>query len=218
MFSKIPLSGSRYVGVGFSKTGTTTLGKCFEILNLGPVGTPEVIHNRFQNSLRDENIRNNRFNEYPWRLMVEDVFYQQSYELALLIASNFRSLVDRPWSVPAVYELIDKLYPQSKFIMTHRDPQSWWNSVDRWLNVTHKGNDERLKRYLMHLGVETLDKDLFVDAYLRHNENVQKYFKNRQDDLLVIDFEKGEGWERLCNFLDCPVPNLPFPHANKQMY
>ena len=33
-----------------------------------------------------------------------------------------------------------------------------------------------------------------------------------EDQLLV--FKVGEGWERLCTFLDKDVPNLDFPHDN----
>jgi Sulfotransferase domain len=30
-------------------------------------------------------------------------------------------------------------------------------------------------------------------------------------------FDVRDGWEPLCKILDCPVPNEPFPHANKGM-
>jgi len=36
--------------------------------------------------------------------------------------------------------------------------------------------------------------------------------------LLVIDFEKGDGYTSLCGFLDCPVPQEPFPHKNRLTY
>lgn len=29
-------------------------------------------------------------------------------------------------------------------------------------------------------------------------------------------FNCKEGWEPLCQFLDVPVPNVPFPHKNKK--
>lgn len=31
----------------------------------------------------------------------------------------------------------------------------------------------------------------------------------------LLVFEVGEGWERLCQFLDVPVPEGPFPRVNE---
>ncbi|MYB38989.1 MAG: hypothetical protein F4Y26_16720 [Gammaproteobacteria bacterium] len=37
-------------------------------------------------------------------------------------------------------------------------------------------------------------------------------------DLLVLDFERGDGWPELCAFLGEPVPDTPFPHVNRGVY
>ncbi len=29
-----------------------------------------------------------------------------------------------------------------------------------------------------------------------------------------MNFEAGDGWIKLCDFLEHPVPNDPFPHLN----
>jgi hypothetical protein len=34
----------------------------------------------------------------------------------------------------------------------------------------------------------------------RHDREVMEYFKNREEDLLVLDIAAGEGWEKLCPF------------------
>jgi hypothetical protein len=44
---------------------------------------------------------------------------------------------------------------------------------------------------------------------------IKEYFKDRPDDLLVMNICAGEGWEILCPFLDCGIPKIPFPHKNK---
>lgn len=36
--------------------------------------------------------------------------------------------------------------------------------------------------------------------------------------ILVFDVFSGDGWEKLCNFLDRPIPNRPFPHKNIGCY
>ena len=62
----------------------------------------------------------------------------------------------------------------------------------------------------------TFDRDKFVAAYHRHHENVRRYFKNRPADLLEMNIVDGEGWGKLCPFLELPIPAEPFPHANKR--
>jgi hypothetical protein len=29
---------------------------------------------------------------------------------------------------------------------------------------------------------------------------------------------EGDGWEKLCNFLDKPIPQIPYPHKNIGKY
>jgi hypothetical protein len=45
---------------------------------------------------------------------------------------------------------------------------------------------------------------------------VHDYFRERPDDLLVLNICAGEGWERLCPFLGQDVPGIPFPWANRR--
>ena len=56
---------------------------------------------------------------------------------------------------------------------------------------------------------------VYVERYERHNREVLDYFRDRPGDLLVIDLPGDAGWEKLCAFLGHPVPDEPFPHANK---
>ena len=62
------------------------------------------------------------------------------------------------------------------------------------------------------------DKDEFIGKVTRHNEAVKEYFKDRPDDLLVLDVCAGDGWEKLCPFLEKAVPDKPFPHKGKGKY
>ena len=53
-------------------------------------------------------------------------------------------------------------------------------------------------------------RDSCKEAFERWNELVKKSCP--RDKLLVFDVR--EGWGPLCDFLDLPVPDLPFPHLN----
>ena len=65
-------------------------------------------------------------------------------------------------------------------------------------------------------GLPKDDKAHTLDVYNRHNEAVMNHFKDRPNDLLVVDFTQGAGWDELCAFLGHPVPAAPFPHANNK--
>ena len=52
--------------------------------------------------------------------------------------------------------------------------------------------------------------DHFKQIFLDHIEDVKTHVP---DDQLLV-FEVAEGWEPLCDFLDVPVPDEPFPRLN----
>lgn len=51
----------------------------------------------------------------------------------------------------------------------------------------------------------------------RNNEMIQ-YFGNKKSQLLVMNIINGDGWNKLCFFLNKPIPNKPFPHKNIGSY
>ena len=72
-------------------------------------------------------------------------------------------------------------------------------------------------------GRTAFDAEVFLARYKQHNAEVREYFKNRPDDLLVLNMSpaaQSEGglsqehlWKQLCRFLDRPIPNVPYPRA-----
>ena len=53
-------------------------------------------------------------------------------------------------------------------------------------------------------------------VYRKHRQGILEYFKDRPEDLLIMDFAYGDGWDKLCSFLSKEIPDEPFPHANKR--
>jgi len=192
-----PLTGPRFFCIGFNKTGTTTIGRAFEILNLTPIAEPRSPYMNFV-ELSHEIFENNNFNP------------------ALEAAKYFRSFQDRPWNIWDIYEKLDKHYPESFFILTERDQDSWWKSVEKWLALSNRSDKQKFERYLRHLKVTGLNKHEFIDAYLNYNKKVKEYFSGK-DNFIIMNLEKGDGWEKLCDFLKLPIPDVNFPHANKQI-
>ena len=56
------------------------------------------------------------------------------------------------------------------------------------------------------------DRDYMVAAFERHTAEVRRAIP--KDRLLVL--EVAQGWKPLCEFLDVPVPNVPFPRLNSR--
>ncbi len=84
----------------------------------------------------------------------------------------------------------------------------WDSEFNKWPKHTH---DLHVKLY----GTKEYDREKLKIAYDRHSQEVKEYFKDRTEDLLVM--EVGEGaWEALCNFLGKDKPSIPFPHRNSR--
>jgi hypothetical protein len=183
----------RIFGLGMNKTGTSSLERALRQLGVGPIATQELVNRT---------------------ALIDSLFDHKNYEPALRFAAPYRVFEDRPWNVWDMYSRLDERYPGSRFILTRRDPGSWWRSVHRWITVT-KPHMSAL--YQRHLEAVSLGERDMIDAYERFNRNIVDYFAGR-DDFVELNFEAGHGWPELCNFLDLPVPATNFPHTNRQTY
>ncbi|MDJ1176864.1 sulfotransferase family protein [Roseofilum capinflatum] len=115
------------------------------------------------------------------------------------------------------YKYLDYKYPNSKFVLYYRDLDSWLASAE-FIYTKYPATTVDiaiLRRMLVYESV-TFDRQKFITAYYRYHEDVHRYFQNRPNDLLRLDITQGEGWEKLCPFLELPIPDVPFPHLNKR--
>ena len=53
--------------------------------------------------------------------------------------------------------------------------------------------------------------DALSDFYDSYHQSVRDYFKDRPEDLLEMYICDGEGWGKLCSFLQAPRPEQEFP-------
>lgn len=112
--------------------------------------------------------------------------------------------------IPSIYPELDRTYPGSKFILTIRDTESWLASEERH----HRRVRGPLFENALMYGTWRFDRELFERRYLEHNARARAYFRDRPQDLLVLDICAGEGWSKLCPFLGREQPGGPFPHEN----
>jgi len=123
-----------------------------------------------------------------------------------IINRNYDAFTDYPLWMKDVYSRLDKVIPNSKFILSIRDKQSWMNSYYNY----YKGGP-----------FEAKNSEELQQKYQRYewlNKQAIDYFQDKPNQLLIINIFEGDGWNELCNFLNKPIPNKPFPHKNIGRY
>jgi hypothetical protein len=147
------------------------------------------------------------------------------------IFRGFDATVD--WPGAYFYrELID-VYPDAKVLLSVRDGHAWARSMRSTIwavlygdNVLRHLSDARadvdagwqgyvemMKEMWRRSGLiarEDTTDDEMSDAMGRYHDEVRRTVPS--DRLLV--WSADEGWEPLCQFLDVPVPDMPFPRLN----
>ena len=183
-------SSSKVVGIGWAKTGTTTLGKCLHILG---------------------------FTHCSTRLDLIDDLQEGDVSKALCIAEHFDSFDDWPWTL--LYEQLDQTFPGSKFIMTLRDDATWIRSYRNMVSrQSYSKQLSQRRSFIYGMDVLTATDLELVERKRRHEDLVRRYFLSRPNDLLEVDWEKGDRWGVLCRFLGYPEPRVSFPHENIGFY
>lgn len=210
-------SYNKIFGIGLSKTGTTSLHYALEILGFKAIHFPD---NLVKNSSLKTILRW-RMNNLWFRIsgskekpLYHDILINTNNKLILnkKYSDNYDALTDTP--VTFFYKELDELYPGSKFIYTVRDIDNWLNSCKRhFTKLKYTGIMPQLQQELYNTYL--FDEEKFKKTYNNHHNDVLNYFKGREKDILIIDITKNKGWNELCGFLDMPVPDKPFPHANK---
>lgn len=108
---------------------------------------------------------------------------------------------------------LDRKFPHKKFIQTVRDKNSWLESAKKHFAFPSQHDYVRAIHEQIY-GTDVFDRQLFSEAYDRHQSEIDRYFTGRSD-FLKIDICDGEGWEKLCPFLEKDIPNIEFPRSNQ---
>lgn len=180
-------------GIGLTRTGTTSLNEALCHLNFEAVHWPTT---------------------------------------SALLFGQLKAATDE--SVAAVYRFLDAKHPDSRFILTERAEQDWLVSTEKhrkhnYLNVQRllqqpdrsltpheRARSTEIQFTQMTLyGTVVFDERKFLAGYHRHLDDVSRYFEDRPERLLRLRICEGEGWERLCPFLECERPRVPFPYEHR---
>lgn len=200
----------RLIGAGLPRTGTLSQKLALEMLGLAPCYHMVTVMADLQQATL-------------WERAAEgDVVWDE-------LLGDFESTVD--WPGGLFYKELMEAYPDAKVLLSTRDPEAWERSMrDTVWAVRHGGSLMRLVSDAQVLVnplwagfISMIDRivwdetfknrdspEQMIETFLRHNEEVKATVPPER--LLV--WEVSEGWEPLCELLELPVPDMPFPHIN----
>jgi len=178
--------------LGLNKTGTKSLHTALEILVL------KSSHFTVKEGNMKQIVAENHKKGLPLMTSIEDydVYIDwNTYKTGLL------------------FKQLEEQYPGSLFILNTRDLNSWISSRKKHIQRNLEKHPE--KRLLVNQpGWYKVDVDKWVAQRRDLHKKVLKHFGNR-DDFIIVDVCSGEGWKKICKFLQVDIPEINFPHKNK---
>ncbi len=112
------------------------------------------------------------------------------------------------------YQMLDKHFPNSKFIYLTRDASLWLPSIKQLLQrmIVNLQRDDggfnpHLKRCYSEvfspLTADNIEQDEFLlGCYQRHQQGVFDYFRQREQDLLTLDVSNEHSYQVFLTFLN----------------
>lgn len=197
--------------IGRGKTGTTSVKKAFKDLGF-KVG-----------------------NQRTAELLADKHYFSGSYKEIVEYCKTATVFQDAPFSYPETYKHLDKAYPGSKFILTVRDnAEQWYQSITRFhaKKFGKNGNlptaddlksAEYVRRGFMYNTVkihgtpdeDPYNKETMLAHYEKHNRDVIEYFKDRPNDLLIINLSEKGAYQKFCRFIGIEPTSESFSWENK---
>ena len=207
------VEGDKVFCVGFGKTGTTSL---------------EAALKDFGYKLGDQ---------AQGELLAQDWFKGRTKKI-IKFCKTANAFQDVPFGMPGLFKVLDKNFPNSKFILTTRDDENqWFHSLttfhakmfaadgrstpiaDELSKATYRYKGwslDIMKYYFNYPEVELYQPQAYKQIYINHNNAVKAYFVDRPDDLLVLNVSEEGSYQKLAKFLGVDVEeNANFPWLNK---
>jgi hypothetical protein len=183
-------------GIGFYKTGTTTLYDALRTLGY-------------------HTVNGDKPGSYPGAddgaRMIQQI---DAGDFRLSTFEMFDAFTDNPYF--RIWREIYALYPDARYILTVRDEDAWIASCVKFFRH-RRIRPMRVWMFGPHANParDAASRQAWLDAYRAHNAAVRAHFASRPQQFLEFDPTRETSWGRLCDFLGAPVPDdQPWPHAN----
>ena len=193
----------KVIGAGYGRTGTLSLKTALEALGFGPCYHMEDVMKRPSRTR-------------TWQKIVHGATPNWD-----AVFDGYQATVD--WPGCNYYKELMTAYPDAKVILSVRDPERWYDSAYNTIyGLTKIKNAHRVPLVGQHIDfINGLVWDGVFNGRFEErgyviqvfNENIENVKATVPPERLLV-FNVKEGWEPLCNFLDVPVPERPFPHVN----
>ena len=191
------------IGAGFGRTGTMSLKLALEKLGF------DKCYHMYEVAQHPEHVE-------VWQQATrgEPVDWSELYV-------GYRASVD--WPACNFWEIQLRQYPDARVVLSERDPERWYESIMNTIypgSLKAKESEDAAVQAFADMAFELIwdgtfhgrveDREHAIDVYQAHNDYVKKQVPRNR--LLV--FEAAQGWEPLCRFLGCAVPDEPYPRTN----
>ncbi|MCO5614638.1 hypothetical protein L7F22_068922 [Adiantum nelumboides] len=143
------------------------------------------------------------------------------------LLDGYAAIADVP--AACAYKQLMGIFPNAKIILNIRDPNKWYDSFSKTLvGVTHDP-EHAIFRFITPIAAKCIksalydplfsgkpqDREICIKAYVQHTCDVKQCVAS--PNLLIYDIEEEEeGWSRLCEFLNVPIPDSAFPRTNNR--
>ncbi len=203
--------GEKIFCIGRNKTGTTSMSQLFN--NLGY----RVASQR------------------PAELLIED--WQKGDFAKIIRFAKYRGEVfqDIPFSLPGTYKILDEEFKNAKFILTVRDsPDEWYSSLINFHSKVFGNGSIPQKTDLLNASYiypgwawkafrciydtpeeDLYNKEILINSYINYNNDVQEYFKDKPNQLIVINLKDEDTNAKLRDFLALESPIQEIPWENR---
>ncbi len=125
------------------------------------------------------------------------------------------------WPASAFWRELHVAFPDALVVLSVRkDPEMWWSSFNQTIVTAMREPPSDELREWHELGMALLarftpdwgDGEAAMAAYQRHNAEVRAGLAGRR----LIEWRPEDGWEPICQALELPCPNEPFPRVNSR--
>lgn len=190
------------IGAGFGRTGTLSLRAALEMLGFSPCYHMMEVFAHPEHSLIWDAAADGKATN--WKEFL----------------GGYKAAVD--WPACHFWRELHEAFPDAKFLLTERDPESWYKSISNTIFSLMRRGPEPVedpmrnahRNMVRHIVADQTFHDDYsrenaIRVYKAHNEAVKNALGGK---LLVYDVKQG--WEPLCRHLGVPVPVAEFPRTN----